>query len=231
MFLALSILIVRLLLTPAADSASLYVQKFEARYRSAKTLETTFLERYSENQRVVRTEAGVAYFRRPGKMRWEYAAPEKNLFLVDGKTAWFYVPADHSVTKVPASRSQDWRTPIALLAGEMKVSRVCERIEVAGEGQPEDPALILLKCIVRGTQAERKAGKATDTAFFEIAKATGELSRVVVESPGGVRMELQFTNWKYDSPAGDDLFRFQAPKGVAIVDGEGFLPGLKESQP
>src|SRR5256885_10000771 len=46
------------------------------------------IERYTENGREVRSESGTAYFRRPGKMRWEYEAPEKNLFLVDGKTAW-----------------------------------------------------------------------------------------------------------------------------------------------
>ena len=55
--------------------------------------------------------------------------PEQNLFLIDGKTAWFYVPGDHTVTRVPAKQSGDWRTPLALLAGEMKVSRVCARVE------------------------------------------------------------------------------------------------------
>src|SRR6266852_5496854 len=107
----------------AANIAS----RMESRYRSARTLQATFLERYTENARVVRVEAGTAYFRRPGKMRWEYEAPEKNLFLVDGKTAWFYVPGDHTATRVPAKMSTDWRTPMALLAGEMKVSRVCDR--------------------------------------------------------------------------------------------------------
>jgi len=83
------------------------VTRLEARYRSARTLQAAFLERYTENGRGLRTEAGVVYFRRPGKMRWEYQSPEKNLFLVDGKSAWFYVPADHTVTRVPAKQSTD----------------------------------------------------------------------------------------------------------------------------
>src|SRR5712671_6004756 len=106
------------------------VARLQAKYRSARTLQAAFLERYTENGQVVRSEAGTAYFRRPGKMRWEYEAPEKDLFLVDGKTAWFYVPGDHTVTRVPAKQSADWRTPLALLAGEMKVSRVCARVEL-----------------------------------------------------------------------------------------------------
>ena len=83
-------------LTAAVDSERDFTQVFEKHYRAAKTLQATFLERYTENGAVVRTEAGTAFFRRPGKMRWEYEAPEKDLFLVDGKTAWFYVPADRT---------------------------------------------------------------------------------------------------------------------------------------
>src|ERR1700758_627232 len=113
--------------------------RLEARYRPAKTLQATFLERYSENGEVIRVESGKAYFRKPGKMRWEYEKPERDLFLVDGKTAWFYVPGDHTVTRIPAKQSADWRTPLALLAGEMKVSRVCARVELTTAELPASP--------------------------------------------------------------------------------------------
>ena len=93
--------------TPAAFVA------LEDRYRKATTLQATFLERYSENGKQVKVEAGTAYFLRPGKMRWEYEQPEKSLFLVDGKYVWFYAPADHTATRMPARKS-DWRTPICV---------------------------------------------------------------------------------------------------------------------
>src|SRR5580692_8114040 len=135
-----------------SPQAKLIADKLEARYRGSRTLSATFLERYSENGRVVRSEAGVAYFRRPGKMRWEYESPEKNLFLVDGKTAWFYVPADHTVTRAPAKQSTDWRTPLALLAGEMKLSRICARVEPATSEMPDTPGNTVLYCPLRGEE-------------------------------------------------------------------------------
>jgi hypothetical protein len=98
-FVHLAFLWIYLLAMPSAGDAAIYVKKFEARYRAEKTLQATFLERYTENGQMVRSEAGIAYFRRPGKMRWEYQAPERDLFLVDGKTAWFYVPSDYTVTR------------------------------------------------------------------------------------------------------------------------------------
>src|ERR1700676_2752776 len=134
------------------------IRRMEHRYKAAKTLQATFMERYTENDRTVRIESGVAYFRRPGKMRWEYAAPENNLFLIDGKMAWFYVPADHTVTRVPAKQSTDWRTPLALLAGETKVSRVCARVELATDQPPEKPGDAVFSCILGGSVDTKKRG-------------------------------------------------------------------------
>src|SRR3989440_8107845 len=149
----------------SAPDAKTIVNRLESRYRSARTLKVTFLERYIENGRVVRIEAGIAYFRRPGKMRWEYESPENNLFLVDGKTAWFYVPADHTVTRVPAKQSTDWRTPLALLAGEMKLDRVCARVEPTTDVKPDSADDVMLYCLPRGTDAKEKRAAATGTGL------------------------------------------------------------------
>jgi outer membrane lipoprotein carrier protein len=212
-----------------------FVGLFEARYRSARTLQATFLERYTENEQTVRTEAGTAYFRRPGKMRWEYEAPERDLFLVDGKTAWFYVPSDHTVTRVPAKQSADWRTPLALLAGEMKVSRVCARVELAERERATGEGNVVLRCQVRGASADgadpqndrqdadlpaSPSGRKDDTVFFEIVADTGELARLLVRQSGGVQVEFRFENWRMNPPVPDSLFRFDVPLGVAIVNGE-----------
>jgi outer membrane lipoprotein carrier protein len=209
----------------AADLAS----RLEAQYRGAKTLQATFLERYLENGAVVRSEAGTAYFRRPGKMRWEYLRPEKDLFLVDGKTAWFYVPADHTVTRAPAKQSEDLRTPLALLAGRMKISRICSRVELADKERPLREGDAVLRCVVRGESknAESQAqsdtalsANATDAIFFEVARDTGELARLIVRQAGGVAVEFRFENWRFDPPIPESMFHFEPPPGVAIVNGE-----------
>jgi len=220
-----------LLLSPLAGNreAGELALRMEARYRGAKTLQATFLERYAENGSVVRTEAGTAYFRRPGKMRWEYERPEKDLFLVDGKTAWFYVPADHTVTRVPAKQSGDLRTPLALLAGQMKISRVCSRVELADAEKPLREGDAVLRCLVRGEKQDAASAKGpenalaargSDAVFFEVARDTGELARLVVRQAGGIEVEFRFENWRFDPAIPDTMFRFEVPPGVAIVNGE-----------
>jgi len=191
-------------------------EKLEARYRGAQTLQAAFLERYSENGQIIRSEAGNAYFRRPGKMRWEYESPEKNTFLVDGKTAWFYVPADHTVTRAPAKQSSDWRTPVALLAGEMKLSRICARLEAATDELPQTEADSVLFCPLRG---EDPKSRQSDELYLEVSPE-GDLARVVFRERGGVEVEFRFRNWQRNPPLPDSFFRFTVPLGVAIVDGD-----------
>lgn len=214
--------------TASRPPAGLVVRRLEAKYRNATRLEATFLERYTENGRLTRMEAGRVYFQRPGKMRWDYESPEKNVFVVDGKNAWFYVPADHTVTRVPAKRSTDWRTPLALLAGEMKVSGICNRIGYAEDRAPEYSTDVMLYCEPRGASKSDEgedrglkpgSAEAREMVYLEV-EGSGELVRVLVSDPGGIGVEFRFANWQLNPRVDDSLFRFQVPPGVAIVSGE-----------
>jgi outer membrane lipoprotein carrier protein len=239
--LFLSILLLNPPSSAAPDVAPL-VRRFEAAYHSSRTLRASFLEKYFDNGKEVRSEAGVAYFARPGKMRWEYASPEVNLYVVDGKWAWFYVPEDHTVTRIHAKESADARTPLALLAGEMKVSRVCKAVEADSAARPSNPLGVVLRCTLRrssgegsgGTRAGNESGvsSADSYALFELNPANGELLRVVVADPGGVQVEFRFANWEFNPRVEDAKFHFQAPRGVAIVDGDlaasGDVSGAKQ---
>ena len=211
------------------------IQRFEARYHSSAALQATFLETYRENGRMARAEAGLVYFRRPGRMRWEYDSPEKNLFLVDGKWAWFYVPADHTVTRVTAKRSNDWRTPLALLADNPKLSKVCSQVAPSVTVAPDDPGDVVLFCLLRGSKPvasgsrasanspkglEARAAAQGDAVFLELQPQTGVLSRVLVTQPGGVSIEFKFTRWLFNPPLPESLFHFDPPRGVAIVNGD-----------
>jgi outer membrane lipoprotein carrier protein len=211
--------------TLSAQDPRRAIERFERAYRSAQTLEADFLELYREGGKQVRAEAGVAYFGRPGKMRWEYRSPETNLYVVDGKWEWFYVPADHTAMRIKARESSDWRTPLALLAGQMKVSRICSQVLLDQTVPPASPGNLMLRCELRGNPQDRrgqpgvKAGEG-DLVLFEVDPEKGELARILVSDPGGVQIEFRFSNWQFDPRLDAKMFRFAPPKGVAIVDGD-----------
>ena len=190
-------------------------------------MRANFLELYSENGQIVRSEAGIAYFRKPGKMRWEYQKPEKNLFLVDGKDAWFYTPVDHTATKIPARQSDDWRTPLALLTEGARLSKVCDRIVEANLPVTPEPDLTQregkgFECILKNSSPKTDleySGKSKMRVFLEVRTDTGELARVLIQSPGSVQTEFRFKDWEIDPPLADALFKFSPPPGVVIVNG------------
>jgi outer membrane lipoprotein carrier protein len=189
----------------------------EEHYHRPRTLQAVFLERFSEGQKQARIESGTVYFRRPGQMRWEYDSPEKKLFLVDGKTTWFYVPYDHTVTKSPVKESSDWRTPLSLLTGKADLSRLCSKIEtVTQPGIPSGHAV--LQCLPKEEKSVA-GGNGFTEVLLEVDTGSGELSRIEIRQPGGFDLEYRFGNWQTDIPLTGDLFKFQVPNGVAIVNG------------
>jgi outer membrane lipoprotein carrier protein len=225
----------------AAPSVSALVRRFESAYRSSKTLQANFLETYFDSGKVLRSEAGVAYFAKPGKMRWEYESPEPNLYLVDGKWSWFYVPADHTVTRARAKQSSDSRTPLALLAGEMKVSRVCKSVALDSSSSPVQPRGVVLRCDLRGSDDSDRGTSSTASsspathgsyALFEVNPQSGELLRILVADSGGVQVEFRFSNWQFDPLLQGSKFSFQPARGVVIVDGDfGASPDTRGRKP
>jgi len=213
---------------PTASDLRAIVRKLEARYHSATTLKASFLERYTEGRTGVRIESGTVYFSRPGRMRWEYESPEEKLFIADGRTVWFYVPADRAVTRAPMKQSADWRTPLALLTGNAKLARLCGRIEFADPPTAPD-GHALLRCLPRGGAPRARpkgSGDALEPAdmdsfhevLLEVDTVRDALLRVEIHQPGGVVVEFRFGNWQQDIPLPEAMFHFQAPAGVAIVD-------------
>jgi outer membrane lipoprotein carrier protein len=207
------------------------VRALEARYHNAKTLKAIFLERYSDGRQGLQVESGVVYFSRPGRMRWEYESPEKKLFISDGKTVWFFVPADRTVTRAPMKQSADWRTPLALLTGKAKLAELCGRIDLTNAA-PGIPGNVVLRCLPRGEKASSKSAQQEDPdaaladpdqpfnqVLLEVNPSTGELADVRVIEPGGIEIDYRFGNWIENPALEESLFHFAPPLGVAIVDG------------
>ena len=202
----------------AAENPGVLLKSFETHYGAAKALQTTFLERYYENGKLVRAEAGQAYFQRPGKMRWDYESPEKNTFLVDGKFVWFYSPSDHTATRMPTKQSEDWRTPLAFLTTHMKLSRICSQVVPDGATVPAKPSDKVYACTLRnGADASDSSAKSRITRF-EISPE-GELVRILVPEDGGVALEFSFGAWSFDPQLAKGLFEFHPGSDTVVVDG------------
>jgi outer membrane lipoprotein carrier protein len=222
MFRTVLLLMTAALPTIAPSDVHSIVAAFESHYHHARTLKAAFFERYSDGNGGVAAESGTVYFSRPGRMRWEYESPEKKLFLVDGASAWSFVPADHTASRAKMKESSDWRTPLALLAGKANLDSLCRKIEILdskiADAKPErkalSPADTLLRCLPKG---EPQSSEGSDEIVIEI-NPNSQLVRVLIHSQGNTETELRFENWEENIDIAESQFHFQAPPGVAIVD-------------
>jgi len=187
------------------------VNRFERAYHSSRTLKATFLERYLENGKEVRSEAGLAYFERPGKMRWEYRKPEEKLFLSDGKNVLLYVPSENQLTRTPVGSSGDVRVPLELLVSRLNVRRVFSRIEFAGPEMPAEPGDRVLRAYPK-----RRAEQEYRDVLVELTPDF-DIRRLVVTYPDETTMAFSFDRIARNIPVAPALFEFVAPAGTEVI--------------
>jgi outer membrane lipoprotein carrier protein len=206
-----------------AVSARSVERAVEARYHAARTLKAYFYESYNDGSGGRAAESGTVYFMRPGRMRWDYTSPEKKLFLVDGKQVWFYVPAERTVSRAKFKNSSDWRTPLALLVGKAKLSDLCQKLDLVdsgatgaeGAGFERANGDDVLRCIPRGESDHD--GSAAQVVYLE-TNPQAQLVRVVIHQPGNAVTEFRFGDWEENIPISENIFHFQPPPGVSVVD-------------
>jgi outer membrane lipoprotein carrier protein len=217
--------------TPPARDAQSVLRALEARYHRAQTLKAAFYERYSENgANEGSAESGTVYFSQPGRMRWEYESPETKLFIVDATNVWFYVPADHTVSRAKVKESTDWRTPLALLTGKSDLSKLCRSIEILdpnkssanapataedSENRPSSPENTILRCVPKRESVD------SDQDIREVlleSDPDSHLVRLIIRQPGNLETEFRFANWRENLPIAETMFHFAPPPGATVVD-------------
>lgn len=193
----------------------LIAEKVDERYNRLHTLQAEFTETY-RGAGLDRTESGMLWLKKPGKMRWEYRSPKVKLFLSDGRDAWFYVPGDRQVRKTEMKKLDDLRSPLAFLLGKTKLEKELQGLSLATDVPPSKPENVVLRGVPK-TMADR-----VSQVLLEITP-DGHIAGISIEEQDGAVTEYRFTEQKDDAEIGDQRFKFVPPPDVEIVEGE-FAP-------
>jgi outer membrane lipoprotein carrier protein len=152
------------------------------------------------------SESGRVYLRRPGRMRWEYTAPESKVaVLVDDRTQ-LYLASEKRLHV--AQLSQDDAPLAALLAGTQPLSAVF----VATPLPPEE-GRTRLKLVPRSPTS------GVQEIVLGLDARTSAVLRVEVLDQGGNRMGYTFSALKRNAGVADSLFRLDPPRGTEVVEG------------
>lgn len=192
---------------PGADIAAASVRAIEEHHARTRDLVARFTQSYRSGmlgRELV--ERGVVSVKRPGRMRWEYKDPEPKLFVSDGKSFYFYVPADRQVIV----SEQDARHSLAarLLSGQ---GGLMDEFTATLE-TPEEEGVLRLQLVPRQPQAD------LERAIVD-AEPGGRIRSVLIEDMQGNRTRFRFEDVRENTGLPERLFRFDPPRAVEVVRG------------
>jgi outer membrane lipoprotein carrier protein len=183
------------------------VNKIESRYGRMRGLAAEFEQAYSAPGGRERHERGRLVLQRPRLMRWEYDPKPGKLFIVNGRDAWFYVPADREATHADASKVSDARFPFLFLLGQTNLHREFRSITlVDGSEQTETRTLHL---VPRGSSSGLRE------IFLEVY-ADGRIVKVKLVDEAGAISEVTLRGVRENFIAPADAFEFRPPPGVTV---------------
>jgi outer membrane lipoprotein carrier protein len=192
---------------PDAGVARGLVARLEAHHARTADLVARFTQSYRSGmlgREVV--ERGVVSVKRPGRMRWEYKDPEAKLFISDGKTFYFYVPADRQVV---VSEQDEGRSLAArLLSGR---GGLLDEFD-ASLDEPLEPGVFRLRLVPRRPEAD------VERAILDV-EPSGRIRSILLEDIQGSRTRFRFESVRENTGLRDGLFRFDVPAGVEVIRG------------
>jgi len=194
---------------PAADAAlaQALLRRVEQHHAHTSDLVARFSQSYRSGMlgREI-TERGVVSVKRPGRMRWEYKDPEPKLFVSDGRTFYFYVPADKQV--IVSEQDEQRSLAARLLSGK---GGLAEEFDVTLESPPEE-GVVRLKLVPRREQPD------VQRAFLDV-EPSGRIRSILLDDVQGNRTRFRFESVRENVGLRDELFRFQTPSGVELIRG------------
>jgi len=147
-------------------------------------------------------------FKKPGLMRWDYAAPEPKSFVVDGKSLWVHQPKDHNAF-VNACFQQDGLTAsVAFLWGQGKIKEQFDVKWFDGVfGDKTDYHLEL---------TPKSANAVFAKLILVVDPKTSRVKQSIVVDPSGNVNQFIYSNLKFNQNLGDKAFAFTPPEGTHV---------------
>lgn len=152
--------------------------------------------------------AGKLFVKYPGKMRWEYKEPERQIIVTDGSQLWVYRPDDNQVlvgraaTFFGAGKGAGFLSDIGRMRLDFEITleeiRFGDYYNLMLVPQKKDWDLVLIHILV--------------------SKATFRIAQVYTYNAYDDVTRIEIVNPQFESCLDDALFTFEIPKGVDVLE-------------
>ncbi len=198
------------------------MKKLQARYKKTKDLQADFKQSTTiEGFSTPLTSTGQVFIKKPGKLRWDYRDPSVEEIYVNDDDVSMYVP-EHSqvlvgrLTKMTASRA-----PLLLLQGVANLEEHFTLVPTEGSARGAG-GLPLVTLLPKPGPHESVQNMAK--VVIEVQPKTYYLQRVAIHEVSGSVSTFTFTNLRANKGLKDEVFEFQIPPGVEVVQAHALGP-------
>ena len=187
------------------ESLSTTIAGLQRHYRETDSFSATFKEEIAPVGSPKRTRSGTMYFRKPGRMRWEFDGPSKELIVSNGTDLYNYDPELNQVVEAPLS--QALRSPGAteFLLG---VGDVTKDFTPSLIKDKDSDGLIHVKLVPKSPGNTVELGLEPQTCDIRTIRVIDQLGDVT---------DLKLNDLERDKVISDAMFQFSPPAGADIV--------------
>lgn len=189
----------------ASPSAQQVAMSLQQKYDTIRDFSTDFVHTHEGGPLGrKREERGTLRVKKPGKMRWDYKAPNEKVFVSDGTRLIQYFPDENRaiVSAVP----EDNQAAVLFLGGRGNLTR--DFNVRFGEGGAA--GVWTLRLDPKQPQQEY------DWLEITAARDTFRLQSLTVAEKQGGRSTFAFTNFKENPGIADKTFAFSIPRGAEV---------------
>lgn len=188
------------------EEALQIADKVQETYDNVQDFSAKFTQEYrSASMDSTRTSEGRVFFKKPGKMRWDYAQPDERYMISDGKSLWVYEP-EFAQYYSEALESSQLPSALRFLMGEGNL-----RDEFAIRIRSQNSKKITLELVPK-----ERSSQFSRLHFVVDAKDYNVLEVTVLDALGNTNT-LRFQNVKQNAGLPDKGFDFTPPKGTTRV--------------
>ena len=195
------------------DDLETLVKRIQSTYDGIKDFQAHFVQESSIkswNAEQVQKAEGVVYFKKGGKMFWDYRSPTPQQIISDGGQLWFYEPEDKQVTVTTVGEGLQSQVSADLLNGKAQLTRDFTIREITAPAD-RDGGSHVLELIPRAAQPN------LSKIILRADRRTFQIQQTEVYDLFDNLTRITFTRIEIDRQLPDALFTFKPPPGVDTV--------------
>jgi outer membrane lipoprotein carrier protein len=193
----------------------------QAFYDQTTTLQADFEQtRYTRLYDRYDRARGSVVFKKPGMMRWDYAEPNGQVFVSDGKKLLIYQPPEqgekHGQLIERALDDDQLPSAFSFLTGTGNLEKDFE-VRLLEHDDERFKDGYVLQLIPRKPTSSYEQLVFYVRTMTEGEKRAGIVQRVLIIDAAGNRNRFDFSSIKFNRDVPDKRFRYQPPRGTARV--------------